>query len=285
MANRRGPRRTMGAALAVALAVAGCSSSDGSAGDDATTTAAPTTTAVPDFEQTAEQAVDGNYRQGLARVDDGWIFITNATVYRTDDDLVEVTSHHDAMPPELAAQGYDHLGDGDVHDGLLWVPAERPDKDEARQATVRFDAETLEVVDHVEVEQFHNSWIAVDDDGVAWSMPEFSSDQLVRYRIEDGEAVPLAPVTLSRTVDKVQGGDLAGGALWLSTDDDVGGVYRVDLDTGEVTQVGTTGRVDGEGEGIDAADGDPAALWVLVADAAIVPMWLVELQPAATTGG
>lgn len=273
------------AALLVLLApvvMVGCSSSDDAA---PTTTTAPATTTteppVPAFEVVDEHEVDGNWRQGLARVDGGWIFVTNASIYRTDDAFVQTDAHLDAIPPELVAEGYDHLGDPDVHDGLIWVPVEQPDKDAGRQATVRFDADTLEVVDVVEVAQHHNSFIGVDDDGVAWSTDEFDDDALVRYRIVDGALEQLEPLEMSRTVERIQGGDLAGGALWLSTDDDVGGVYRVDLETCEVAQVGTTGRLDGEGEGIDAAEGDPASLRVLLADVAIVPMWVLDLEPEA----
>lgn len=275
------------ALLLVAVVAGACTSSSDDATPASTTTAPTTTTSiaepeVPTFEVVDEHEVDGNWRQGLARVEGGWIFATNASIYRTDDAFEQVDEHLDAIPPELTAQGYDHLGDPDVHDGLIWVPVERPDKDEARQATIRFDAETLEVVDWVEVAQHHNAFIGVDDDGVAWSTDEFDDDALVRYRIVDGEVEPLEPLQLSRTVERIQGGDLAGGAMWLSTDDDVGGVYRVDLESGEVAQVGTTGRLDGEGEGIDAADGEPASLRVLLADVAIVPMWVLDLEPAAS---
>jgi hypothetical protein len=282
-------RRALVASVLVALIVVGCSSSDDADGDgDAagttTTSTAPSTeastsTAVPGFGVVGETEVDGNFRQGLARAGDGWIVVTNQTIYRTDGSFVQTEDLQDAIPPELAAQGYDHLGDPDVVDGVVWVPVERPDKDEARQVTARFDEETLEVVDWFEVAQHHNAFVTVDEDGVVYSADEFGDDAIVRYRVVDGEVEQLDPLPLSRFVDRIQGGDVAGGALWLSTDDERNGVYRVDLDTGEVTEVGSAGRVAGEGEGIDASDGDPATLHVLVADEAIVPMWVVEMAP------
>jgi hypothetical protein len=281
-------RTALAVGVVAVLGIVGCSSSDD--GDDAatetttstttgTTQPATTTTAVPSFAVVGETEVDGNFRQGLARSGDGWILTTNATIYRTDDGFAETDARQDAIPPELAAQGYDHLGDGDVVDGVVWIPVERPDKDEARQMTARYDEETLEVIDWVEVAQHHNAFVTVDDEGVVYSADEFGDDTIVRYRVVDGEVEQLEPLPLSRFVDRIQGGDVAGGALWLSTDDERNGVYRVDLDTGEVTEVGSAGRVDGEGEGIDATDGDPATLHVLVADEAIVPMWVVEMAP------
>ena len=287
MGDRRGRAVLTAPRLAVvAPALAGCSSS-GDDDDQATTSTTTTTevvtttTAVPDFAATGEVEVDGNFRQGIARSGDGWIFTTNKTIYRTAADFIETAAHHDALPPDLVALGYDHLGDPDVADGMIWVPVERPAKDEARQVTARFDEETLEVVDWVEVRQHHNSFVTVDPDGVVYSTDLFSDDAIVRYRIVDGAVEQLDPLPLSRVVDRIQGGDVAGGALWLSTDDAGNGVYRVDLETGEVTEVGSPGHVEGEGEGIDAADGEPATLQVLVADEAIVPMWVVAMAPAA----
>ena len=75
----------------------------------------------------------------------------------------------------------------------------------------------------------------------------------------------------------MQGGDLARGHLWLSTDDATNGVYRVDLTTGAVVPLGTAGQIDGEGEGIDATDLSTGQLHVLVADPAVVPMWVFHL--------
>ncbi|HWJ98866.1 MAG TPA: hypothetical protein VNQ33_11955 [Acidimicrobiales bacterium] len=247
-----------------------------------TTAKATSTTAPQDLVLRAEAAgesdVDGNYRQGIARSGDGWLFTTNNAIYRTDAAFNQTDQLLDAIPADLAVQGYDHLGDPDVAEGLIWVPVERDDKDAGQQVTARYDEETLEFVDAVTVEQHHNAFIGVDDDGTAYSADEFSDDAIVRYRIVDGKVEAMDPLPLSQTVERIQGGDISGGALWLSTDDDHNGVYRVDLETGEVHDLGSTGHVDGEGEGIDATDVDGSLLHVLVADAAIVPMWVVDLQ-------
>ena len=285
---RLGGVRAAAAVVAVssALLAASCSGSSdpgASASDDAAPRA--TTTEVAEqqvFTATieGETEADGNYRQGLARSGDGWIFTTNNAIYRTDDALVRTDELLDAIPDELAAQGYDHLGDPDVASGLIWIPVERPDKDGGQQLTARYDEETLAFVDAVVVDQHHNAFIGVDD-GIAYSADEFSDDQIVRYRVVDGEVEPLEPLALSRTVERIQGGDVADGALWLSTDDDHNGVYRVDLETGEVQDLGSAGRIDGEGEGIDATRVDSSLLHVLVADPAIAPMWVVDLSVTA----
>ncbi len=285
----------VGRAALVALALAGlvglaagCSGSDrGSAGDagssSSAATPASTTTVVPRSfraEVADEAEVDGNYRQGIARSGDGWIFTTNNAIYRTDGRFVQTAAHLDAIPADLAAQGFDHLGDPDVASGLIWVPVERADKTTAQQVTARYDEDTLAFVDAIVVPQHHNAFVGVDG-GIAYSTDEFSDDTIVRYRVVDGKAVAIDPLPLSRTIERIQGGDVADGALWLSTDDDHNGVYRVDLETGDVQDLGSAGHVDGEGEGIDATDLGGALLHVLVADEAIVPMWVVDLEVAS----
>ncbi len=287
MGQVRWRRRVGGGAVLLLAAVAvGCSSGDGGGTAASSTTRRATTTTTAPARWTGAvgtaQAVDGNYRQGIAEVDDGWVFTTKNALYRTDEAFHEAASFHSAIPAALASKGYDHMGDPDVADGKIWVPLERADKARAEQVIARFDVTTLEFVDAFEVPQHHASFVTVDDDGTVWSSDQFSDDALTRYRLRGDRLVPLRPLRLSQTVDKIQGGDVVDGAVWLSTDDATNGVYRVDPATGRVDGIGSAGHVDGEGEGIDAGlDADGFVLSVLVADEAIVPMWVVPIRPSS----
>ena len=90
---------------------------------------------------------------------------------------------------------------------------------------------------------------------------------------------------MDRTIERIQGGDIADGAMWLATDDDENGVYRVDLETGEVTMLASMGHTpEGEGEGIDATDLPSGLLHALVADEEVVPMYVVDFK-VTTEGG
>ena len=108
-------------------------------------------------------------------------------------------------------------------------------------------------------------------------MDEFGGHALLRYDVRH-DWRPLAPLPMSMTVDRVQGADLSRGAAWLSTDDTIDGVYRVDLRTGAVQPLGSIGHVDGEGEGIDATPTSNGDLHVLSADVNVVPMRLIDLK-------
>ena len=101
--------------------------------------------------------------------------------------------------------------------------------------------------------QHQNSFVTVDPATMtAYSMDEFDGDALLRYDVAGLEAAAAAPH--ERALHHTQGADVDDGAIWISTDDAHQGVYRVDMTTGHVTQVGRLGHPGGEGEGIDATD-------------------------------
>jgi hypothetical protein len=266
------------AALTCAVVLAGACSSGSSGGGSADT--APVTEAAgppPVATVTSEQEVDPSFRQGLAKADAGWVFSTNLVLFRTDDNLVITRRQDKAIPEKWASQGFDHIGDVDVADGIMYAPVEQPGYSTNRQAMFRYDAATLDFLDAVPVAQAHNAWVAVDPDTMtAYSMSGFSDNVVRRYDIL-ANWEPLDSVMLDRTLERVQGGDVRDGYLWLSTDDATNGLYRVDLRTGAVASLGSIGRVDGEGEGIDATVLPSGALHVLGADPAGVPMRLVNL--------
>jgi hypothetical protein len=137
----------------------------------------------------------------------------------------------------------------------------------------RYDAKTLEVLDIVPVAQHEASFVTIDPKAmIAYSMDRFGGDALLRYDVRKHWA-PLAPLTMSRFVDKVQGADIADGAVWLSTSDPENNLFRVDLKTGDTALVGSAGHVGGEGEGIDATELKSGLLHVLTVDAARTPIW------------
>ena len=194
------------------------------------------------------------------------MFSLNDALFRTDDALTETIVVTPAVPPPYAARGFDHIGDIDVVDGVVYASLEQPDYELGTQAMAFYDAATLTFMDGVDVAQHHNSFVTVDpDSGIAYSMDMFGGQALLRYDTRDDWRV-LAPIAMSTYVDKVQGGDVVGDAVWLSTDDETDGVYRVDLQTGAVQSLGSIGHADGEGEGIDATSLPSGDLHVLSAD-------------------
>jgi len=169
---------------------------------------------------------------------------------RVDGRLKVVTEHTNPIPAEWAAKGYNHVGDVDVANGVIYAPFEQPDYNIGRQATARYDLQRLQLIDAVELPQHENSFVAIDATTMtAYSMDHFDGDSLLRYQLPAW--TPMPPLRMSTTLHKTQGGAVARGAVWISTSDDGNHVYRVDLASGHVEQVATLGAT-GEGEGMDA---------------------------------
>jgi hypothetical protein len=145
------------------------------------------------------------------------------------------------------------------------------------QAIARYDAKTLAFVDAVTVPQHEASFVTVDPKTmIAYSLDRFGGDALLRYDVRKGWK-QLTPLRMSQFVDRVQGGDVAAGTMWLSTDDDANMLYRVALRGGRVQPLGSAGHVDGEGEGIDATKLRSGRLHVLTVDVMFTPVWLGNL--------
>ncbi len=233
--------------------------------------------AAPQARLTSETQLDPVYNQGIARAKDGWVLSGTRVLARVDDRLHDTNRVTDAIPAEWAARGFNHIGDIDVAGRYVYAPYEQPDYERGEQAIARYDVKTLAFVDAVTVPQHEASFITVDPKTmIAYSMDRFGGDALLRYDVRKAWK-QLSPVRMSQFVDRVQGADVAGGAVWLSTDDDANTLYRVALPGGRVDAVGNAGHVDGEGEGIDATKLATGRLHVLTVDVAFTPVWMGNL--------
>ena len=117
----------------------------------------------------SEQALPITFNQGVAWVGDGWVLSgTNSPVpgtdvlVRTDPQLHIVAQQAPAIPPELRARNYDHVGDIDVIGSSIYAPLEQPNYDKGEQVTARFDVRTLRYLGSVTLPQHENSFVAVD---------------------------------------------------------------------------------------------------------------------------
>jgi len=195
---------TRGTAVAV-LAAAGLlgSCSSGPSESSRTTTGSSTTTTVAvsySAHVVGEVEVDSAYRQGVARADAGWIFSVNDGLFRTDDALHQTAHLVPAIPAEWKARGFNHIGDIDVENGVLYAPLEQPDYERGQQATLTYDASTFAYRSGVDVAQHENSFVTVDPaTGIAYSMDRFGGDALLRYDVGDRWR-PLAPLRMSTYV-------------------------------------------------------------------------------------
>jgi hypothetical protein len=251
--------------------------------------------AEPMLQPRSEQIAPITYNQGLARVDGGWVLSGTRTplvdtdvLVRTDDDLNILVTRQKPIPEPYRAQGYNHVGDGDVVDGIFYVPFEQPNYGAGHQVTARYDATTLAFIDAVEVPQHENSFVTVDAvTMIAYSMDHFDGDTLQRYDVAKGWA-PLEPLKLSMVLHHTQGADVADGVVWISTSDAHNDVYRADIQTGATTNAGTLGHQGAEGEGFDATPTRSGAFHGMINDlqhrqVELIHYDLAEVQPVASS--
>jgi hypothetical protein len=271
-------------ALGTITGLAGCSSSAKYAVGAPTSTVArvATTTTITTpagpVVLTAQQKLSPLYAQGVARIPGGWIFSGTNSLWKTDDALREVLHIAPAIPAAWKAKGFDHIGDIDVVGKYIYAPFEEPDYSKGHQATARYDRDTLRFVDAVMLPQHQNSLVSVDPATmIAYTQDQFDGNSLLRYDVAHSWK-PLPPLLMSRVLHHTQGADVYGGAIWISTDDAQKGVYRVDLKSGQVTQVAKLGHAGGEGEGIDATPLPSGFLHVLCVDPKLVPVWFEHFR-------
>ncbi|MGZ8764898.1 MAG: hypothetical protein ACXW2C_04285 [Acidimicrobiia bacterium] len=203
---------------------------------------------------------------GVARVRNGWIVAGTDALVRIDDALAPIRTVAPAIPPHWRAQGYTQLGDIDVAGGRVYAPFVQADDSVDRQVIARFDATTLRFVDAVEVGQHDLAFVAIDArEQVAYSMDRVDGTELLRYDIADRWR-RLPALGLGRTLEGVRGADVASGSVWLSTDDDRHGVYRVDRRSGVVHDLGSAGHFEGTVGGVDATPRGRARVHVVVTE-------------------
>ena len=176
--------------------------------------------AAPQARLTDEHQLEPVYNQGIARGKGGWVLSGTLVLAHVDEKLQDIKRVNDPIPPDWAARGFNHVGDIDVAGRYVYAPYEQPDYERGEQAIARYDAKTLAFVDAVTVPQHEASFVTIDPKKmIAYSMDRFGGDALLRYDLRKGWK-QLKPLRMSHFVDRVQGADVDGGAVWLSTDDD-----------------------------------------------------------------
>lgn len=158
------------------------------------------------------------------------------------------------IPKDIMLKGYTHFGDGSYYEGRLYIACE--DIGFRNPAVFVYDAETLEFIEYRQVPEnvlkdAHLPWCVVNN-GVVY-MSEFDNvDEIKMLRLSDFSYI--GSIKLDMTLQHVQGGDIYGGTLYLSSNDGnkVKPTYAVDLATGstKVSFVRGTGKTDTEAEGL-----------------------------------
>lgn len=153
--------------------------------------------------------------------------------------------------------GYDHIGDLDYFNGLIYATLE--DINYVRPRIVLFKDDDLSVEGYSDlVGQSHLPWCVMNPANKLVYSSEFNPVTRINvFKLKNrGSADLVDRLRLDRNLHNVQGGSIHGNKLYVSCDDEVKGIYEVDLASGEVSTFLET-RIPHEMEGlcVDFSDG------------------------------
>lgn len=179
------------------------------------------------------------------------------------------------LPDVCKARGNDHIGGISFYDGKIYASVEGGDV--CRACIVVFDPQTLEPTGEVydlPNDDFDDGvpWLAVDPDtGYLYASEWSHANTVFVFDVNDGMRLIRAfePGGIGE-LDRIQGGEFCGGALYLSQDSRDNGtckrLLRLDTKTGEVTAAAERdvngGRIEAEDMTFLFRNGAPA-LFVL----------------------
>lgn len=201
--------------------------------------------------------------QGITRGGQYWYFSTTHWRFRKGSPIkvwregyllkldyisYKISAHRKIPFQEL---GYDHIGDLDFFDNLIYASFE--DVNYAKPRVVLFE-EDLSVSSYsVLVDQSHLPWCAVNSrDELVYSSEFDPVTHINAFRLREQDSADLVTrLELKRTLHNVQGGFIHENKLYVSCDDGVRGIYEIDLSSGEVLTLLET-RIPYEMEGLCA---------------------------------
>jgi hypothetical protein len=195
--------------------------------------------------------------EGLCTNGKDFIVSTKDQIYVTNDKFEVSISFHDAIPHNLRSYfGYNHLGDCQYDNGLIYFAVEEPSYLIPAIFVYRLSDTSIEFVTYKSHNtQQHAPWIAMDPaTGLLYSS-DYNNVTTLQIYNKDLEYVAQQKITIA--LDQVQGGAFYNGRLYLGVNSG-DTVYAVDVSTGAVdvavVQTGVGSPEEYEFEGITFLD-------------------------------
>lgn len=178
-------------------------------------------------------------------------------LFKLDCKSYKISAHRKIPFKEL---GYDHIGDLDFFDGLIYASFE--DVNYAKPRVVLFKEEDLSVFSYSDlVDQSHLPWCVINPRDKLLYSSEFDPVTHINFfklRYQDSADL-VTKLKLKKPLHKVHGGCIHKNKLYVSCDDEVKGIYEIDLSSGDVLTLLET-KIPHEMEGISADFSDKTVL-------------------------
>ncbi|MGX7871770.1 autotransporter outer membrane beta-barrel domain-containing protein [Mesorhizobium sp. ORM6] len=203
-------------------------------------------------------------QQGVTTDGTNWYFSGTNILERTDKSYNPSLTVSPAIPDglKLPSQysdiGLNHIGDIDYANGLLYISLDSSQRDPVtggkyenpvfavyRASDLSFTGQAFSLNPPHGIHDIA-SWVAVDaKNGLGYGMAYENATEIAVYNLSDWSFKEYIPLT--QTIDQAQGGKLLNGWMYFSTDNDNKIIYRANLKTGEVENLGNL-KIDGEQE-------------------------------------
>ena len=180
--------------------------------------------------------------QGVTTDGEAWYFSGKSSLVKVAFDNETILAYnYKAIPKQLKEEcGSAHIGGISYYNGKIYAPLEDSKKWQHPVVAV-YDAQTLAYTG-----EYHElskdiltrgmSWLACDGDNkLIYSSHSKTADVLYCFSLDTFEFV--REIKLSEPVEKIQGGDVYKGMLYIGTNDDTRAVYSVDVKTGEAVKL------------------------------------------------
>lgn len=201
-----------------------------------------------------QSPMTGLYRtQGVAYNGNEWLFSWQYGLERTDAAFNSLQRTGSFTPPAtidtgipqvLASQGFDHIGDIDVHDGILYASLDSEAGDYQNGHVALFNAGDLSYTGRLyplngAPSNLHDdvaSWVAVDGAaGLGYGKEWRNGNTINVYNLSDWSFSHT--ITMDQSIRNIQGGKVFNGSLYLSSHNSEKSVYRMDLASGHVEEL------------------------------------------------
>lgn len=173
--------------------------------------------------------------EGIAHHGDSWILSNKYVLLKTSIDpvIVQLTNEH-AIPKELWDLSYDHIGDIDVCDGIIYGGLEAKNKD-AMGVIVTWNATDLSLLNYATTTKTHGMpWIAVDPSSNLLYSADWDGAELQVY--DRNTFLWVRSIPIMDLPSEIQGGAFYKGELYLACNGE-DSIWKVDFKSSTVELV------------------------------------------------
>ena len=201
----------------------------------------------------APDSFTGLYRsQGMATDGKQWFFSWQYGLERANDNFDSVQRNSSltlagglkpGIPAALMAQGLNHIGDIDYHNGIIYASLDST-AGYTKPHVALFNASDLSYTGKTYAlggtpanpDKDLASWVAVDAKrGVGYGKEWQNGNTINVYNLDDWSFSHT--ITLAAPLSRIQGAKVVGDWLYMASDNDTQSIYRTNLLTGAVEEV------------------------------------------------